>query len=338
MNASEFRYYDVFGEEVGKLLTEPLDPSLIEHITEADGYQKSYLKGHVVIAQLNRIFGYGGYSWVVTGRPAPIAPNSSADPNTGEIFRATGYTCTGSLTVRTKTGSVSFEGVGAEKLDGNTFDDHDRAIKGAETDAMKRAARHLGPQFGLSLYFGGATDMPAPFRTDSSEAPAQAAPASRQSENGGQPQSRTGAESQSRSGAESQKRSGAESQSRRDNPAQRTQESKNGGQTQPRTGAESQSRRDNPAQRTRESRNGDQTPDQKPVGGGEREPMPDLSKLSREVAEGLLFSYTMGRSPNMTEEEVRQLVLEHTGLPLAEVADSTLHSMIAGAYRKLRGL
>ena len=294
MNASEFRYYDVFGEEVGKLLTEPLDSSLIEYITEDDGYQKSYLKGHVVIAQLNRIFGYGGYSWVVTGRPAPIAPNSSADPNTGEIFRATGYTCTGSLTVRTKTGSVSFEGVGAEKLDGNTFDHHDRAIKGAETDAMKRAARHLGPQFGLSLYFGGATNMPAPFRTDSGEAPAQAAPASRQSGNGGQSQSRTG--------------------------------------------AESQSRRDKPAQRTQESRNGYQTPDQKPVGGGEREPMPDLSKLSREEAEGLLFSYTMGRSPNMTEEEVRQLVLEHTGLPLAEVADSTLHSMIAGAYRKLRGL
>ena len=129
-----------------------------------------------MIAQLNRIFGYGGHSWEVTAGPKLIG-STGVDQQTGEIDSAIGYTCMGRLTVSTQSGPVSFDGVGAEKLDGLSFNSHDKALKGAETDAMKRAARHLGAQFGLSLYFGGAFDVPAHFRVEGGQPPAKAEPA-----------------------------------------------------------------------------------------------------------------------------------------------------------------
>ena len=207
MNSSEFRYSEVVGEDTGKILADSLDARLVEHTKDnEDGSDKSYLTGHTVIAQLNRIFGYCGHSWEVTSKPTLIGAEG-VDRQTGEILSPIGYTCTGRLTVKTKSGPLSFDGVGSEKLDGALFNDHDKALKGAETDAMKRAARHLGTQFGLSLYFGGAFDVPAHFRVDGGESPAKAeTPAARQPRGRDQSQSRGGDQSQSRDGDQSQSR------------------------------------------------------------------------------------------------------------------------------------
>ena len=319
MNTSEFRYCEVVGEATGKLLGEPLDPRLISHTTdEEDGFKKSHLTGHTVIAQLNRIFGYGGHSWEVTSGPSPIGGQGrGVDASTGEMLSPVGYACTGRLTVKTKSGPVSFDGVGVESLDDDgTFGAQDRAIKGAETDAMKRAARHLGTQFGLSLYFDGALDMPAHFRADGGEAPAQAEPSqpshpsqpkpaaqSRRQGNNGRVQQRSGAQTQQRSSAAAHKRGSGQSQRRGNAPAQQR---------------------------------GNGQKDRQPSNGG-GEPMPDLRKVSREEAEGLLVRYARGQGDDITEEMVRQQVVEDTGKPLAEVDDEKLHGMIASAYRKLWG-
>ena len=209
MNSSEFRYSAVVGEETGKILADALDGRLVDYTKdEEDGFEKSHLTGHTVIAQLNRIFGYGGHSWEVTAGPKLIG-STGVDQQTGEIDSAIGYTCTGRLTVSTQSGPVSFDGVGAEKLDGLSFNSHDKALKGAETDAMKRAARHLGAQFGLSLYFGGAFDVPAHFRVEGGQPPAkaEAAPAS-QPEGAGASQGRRGGNAQNRRPAQAQARGG----------------------------------------------------------------------------------------------------------------------------------
>ena len=65
--------------------------------------------------------------------------------------------------------------------------------------------------------------------------------------------------------------------------------------------------------------------------------MPKLDKLARAEAEGLLIEYAERQSDKVTEEVVRQQVLDHTGKPLAELEDAELHKMIASSYRKLRG-
>ena len=337
MNSSEYRYFEVVGEDTGKILDDSLDARLVEYTKDPDdGYEKSHLKGHTVIAQLNRIFGYAGHSWEVTSKPILIG-GEGVDRQTGEILSPIGYTCTGRLTVKTKSGPVSFDGVGVERLDGVSFNSHDKALKGAETDAMKRAARHLGTQFGLSLYFDGAFDVPAHFRVDSGESPAKAeAPAARQPGGRDQSQSRGGDQSQSRRPAQSQQR-GNGGQKPQQNGGQKPQQNggqkpqQNGGQKPQQNGG--QKPQQNGGQKPRQ--NGGQKPRQngepKPLG-----PMPKLDKLARAEAEGLLIEYAQRQSDKVTEEIVRQQVLDHTGRPLAELEDAELHKMIASSYRKLR--
>ena len=49
--------------------------------------------------------------------------------------------------VRVRAGGVTREGWG-----GDNGNDHENAVKGAETDAIKQALRTFGNQFGLPLY------------------------------------------------------------------------------------------------------------------------------------------------------------------------------------------
>ena len=329
MNSSEFRYSAVVGEETGKILADALDARLVDYTKdEEDDFEKSHLTGHTVISQLNRIFGYGGHSWEVIAGPKLIG-STGVDQQTGEIDSAIGYTCTGRLTVSTQSGPVSFDGVGVEKLDGLSFNCHDKALKGAETDAMKRAARHLGAQFGLSLYFGGAFDVPAHFRVEGGQPPAKAEAAPASQPEGGQPPAKAEAApaSQPEGAGASQGRRGGNAQNRR--PAQSQARGGNGsGQKAAQNGG--QKPRQNGGQKPRQ--NGGRNGGQKPL-----EPMPKLEQLNRQEAEGLLIDYAMRQSDKVTEEIVRQQVLDHTGKPLAELDDAELRKMIASSYRKLRG-
>lgn len=129
-------------EQVGKLN----EPILAANVKERDGnrdgtFQLAYVEGWHVIAEANRIFGFDGWSCetletqCVNNEPTAVT-----------------YTAK----VRVTVGNVIREGTGAGH--GNTRqgigNNHEAAIKEAETDARKRAFMQFGNQFGLSLYNG----------------------------------------------------------------------------------------------------------------------------------------------------------------------------------------
>lgn len=148
-------------------IVELLDSALPEGVTKfRDGFgidpktgkkkQLEYLEWHYVVAQLNRIFGYGQWSTRVekleflggtgTTPPAAVAVTLALDidlpvVNPGGIaYRDSAtYTNVGYATNTPRGGQLTWDGL-------------EMAVKGAQSDAIKRAATALGEQFGLGLY------------------------------------------------------------------------------------------------------------------------------------------------------------------------------------------
>ena len=129
--------------EIVKLLQQPLNRKLVARRRSVNGETRRYLEGHVVIQQANRIFGLGQWGSDLAGpiEYRPLSPDGSAGYGI--------YTATVRVTVR---GSEPHVDVGSGAVAEPTAEGHDTAIKGAVTDALKRAFRPWGPQFGLSLY------------------------------------------------------------------------------------------------------------------------------------------------------------------------------------------
>ena len=100
----------------------------------------AYVEGYHVIAEANRIFGFGG--WSSETIETPCVQNEP---------KAVSYIAKVRITV----GDVIREGTGAgHGNQSNHGNNHESAIKEAETDARKRAFMQFGNQFGLSLYNG----------------------------------------------------------------------------------------------------------------------------------------------------------------------------------------
>ena len=89
-----------------------------------------YISGEYAISEANRIFGFDGWSCET------VHMECVKDNPVSYIAR-----------VRVRAGGVTREGWG-----GDNGNDHENAVKGAETDAIKRALRTFGNQFGLPLY------------------------------------------------------------------------------------------------------------------------------------------------------------------------------------------
>lgn len=134
-------------EKASAELSRKLDPKHV-HPPKKFGPKGSYLEGWHVMAEANRIFGFGAWSYTVTDckcvseRPREIGQN-----------KAPGFGVTYTATVRVVIGDVTREDVGA----GHGYDvdcglAHESAIKEAVTDSLKRALRGFGNQFGLALY------------------------------------------------------------------------------------------------------------------------------------------------------------------------------------------
>ena len=111
-------------------LSAPLDLNNVKQRKGAGGRKLDYISGEHAIAEANRIFGFDGWSCETVHmecvKEQPIT----------YIAR-----------VRIRAGGVTREGWG-----GDNGNDHENAVKGAETDAIKRALRTFGNQFGLPLY------------------------------------------------------------------------------------------------------------------------------------------------------------------------------------------
>lgn len=124
-----------------------LDPTRIK-TRRKQGVELRYVEGHDVIDVANDLFGYHAWSYTV----------SKLD------YAAGCWIATILLAVRTQDGETATRedvGVGIPAAARDTDagpDAHETAIKGAVTDALKRALRTFGNAFGNSLY--GKEDAP----------------------------------------------------------------------------------------------------------------------------------------------------------------------------------
>ena len=118
----------------------------------------AYLEGHAAIDQANRIFGFGGWGYELVG-DVTLRESESVDAKTGEATRIRAYSATVRVTVP---GSPPRTDVGFQALVEDTVEGHETAFKGAVTDALKRALRGYGEQFGNSLSGDGAPGDVAP--------------------------------------------------------------------------------------------------------------------------------------------------------------------------------
>ena len=120
-------------------LAQPLNPA---HVCKrsASGKALSYLESHHVIARLNEIFGYDG--WRDRVCDYDVVPGASKP-----MMR-----CTVEIEARIGDHWVTHCGVGAAICQSDKAESYETALKDAESDAVKRAARKFGPQFGLELY------------------------------------------------------------------------------------------------------------------------------------------------------------------------------------------
>lgn len=121
-------------------LVKKLNPKYVKPAPQ--GKYGEYIEGWHVIAEANRIFGFG--EWSDTYTHELVAQETNPKGNHVITYIAKAHVEVGGI-VREGFGS----GEGIAKTIGAA---HEGAIKEAETDALKRALRKFGNAFGLALY------------------------------------------------------------------------------------------------------------------------------------------------------------------------------------------
>lgn len=126
----------IFEQDQIAAMQAPLGADRISHRTQA-GKALSYVESWDAIATANRIFGFGGWSYTLDRLEQH-----------GDLWVAV-------VTVIVhgpQGGSVSRQDAGVGIPAGGSKEAMETAIKGAVSDAQKRALRTFGDQWGLSLY------------------------------------------------------------------------------------------------------------------------------------------------------------------------------------------
>ncbi|RDC59750.1 hypothetical protein HME9302_00945 [Alteripontixanthobacter maritimus] len=131
--------------EQTKMLEAPLDPAHVKKPSGNFGPKGDYLEGWHVMNELNRVFGFGGWSYTIDLTRDAL---EQADSKNGKQWQAA-YTCVCTLTVGDIVRQDVGFGSGFAKQIGDAIEG---ATKEAATDALKRAARTFGNVFGLALY------------------------------------------------------------------------------------------------------------------------------------------------------------------------------------------
>lgn len=138
--------------QVAQLL-QPIEPFRV--VTGA--HVKPHLAQQDVLAHLIRVFGFGNFD-VEVREYAVIFEEQMINSNNKESWRV-GYRALVRLTIRDGGGNfvAFYDGGSTGESEGqpSKADSHDLAFKSALSTATKRAAIHLGDQFGLSLYNRG---------------------------------------------------------------------------------------------------------------------------------------------------------------------------------------
>lgn len=105
---------------------------------------------------MNAIFGHGGWSSQITMEKNVI--NEKDDRGRWNV----GYLSTVKVTLLNGSGTSHEDCGSGEGIDNNKLKAHEKAMKSAITDAMKRAARHFGERLGNALYVKGSGMRTAP--------------------------------------------------------------------------------------------------------------------------------------------------------------------------------
>src|SRR5215813_8069364 len=128
-----------------RLLKAKLESRYVK-IRKADGADLHYVEGWHVIAEANRIFGYDAWD------RRTVASHCVWRGETG-AHHAAAYTARVRVSVRAGDITIVREGSGTGEGKAPTPGQaHELALKGAETDATKRALATFGNPFGLALY------------------------------------------------------------------------------------------------------------------------------------------------------------------------------------------
>ena len=128
-------------------LEKKLDP---KHVKKPDGKfgpKGDYIEGWHAIAEANRIFGFGDWSYSI--KSLDQADLTKATTSNGKEQWQAAYVCV----VTVHVGGVTREDVGfGSGFASKVGDAVEGATKEAVTDALKRALRTFGNPFGLALY------------------------------------------------------------------------------------------------------------------------------------------------------------------------------------------
>jgi DNA recombination protein Rad52 len=152
-----------FSKEQIEQLQARLDDSRV-HTRRKQGIELRYLEGHDVIDTANAVFGFHAWSYNVRRLELTAGVWMA-------VVAVTVLTPEGEAITREDVG-VGIPLFGRDQLDGNP-DAQEMAIKGAVTDALKRAMRTFGNAFGNGLYdksdgagtnSAARSDEPAPLR------------------------------------------------------------------------------------------------------------------------------------------------------------------------------
>ena len=90
--------WDGLAPAVTQALGQPLDSQLVSQRKGRGGKSFDYLEGHIVIAQANRIFGYGGWGYELVEN-VTLRRIETVDPQTGEVKVEQGYSAPVRVTV-----------------------------------------------------------------------------------------------------------------------------------------------------------------------------------------------------------------------------------------------
>jgi len=138
------------------LLAAPLNRDNVAS-REQGGKKLSYVEAWHVIAEANRIFGFGEWD------RETVELRQLGEPRIVSDKCRVGYAARVRITVRAGGIVVVREGCGfGSGIDKDQDQAHESALKEAESDAMKRALMTFGNQFGLALYDKEQTNVADP--------------------------------------------------------------------------------------------------------------------------------------------------------------------------------
>ncbi len=174
-----------FSSSQRNTLLMPIKPG---RVSQAQGM--SHVEAYEVIAHLNRIFGFEGWDKEILACELLFETDSG---NEGRSKWTVAYKASMRLTVRDGDGvTVCIKedvSVGDAQNQPSRADAHDLAMKSAVSTALKRCAKDLGDQYGLSLYAKGSMDALVkrviPYEEDLGPRASDAMVAARQENSGG---------------------------------------------------------------------------------------------------------------------------------------------------------